>query len=192
MTAFFMQFCKKISIALALLVTTIFAYADEGSIAVKHASVKQEAGLYMLNSDLEMVLSAEIKEAIDKGVPVEFLYEFTLYKTRRYWFDKELATINTSITVSYHALSRQYLVNHDGRQTSHEILREAMIELVQLYDWPVFDQALIEAGETYEATLNVKLDKAQLPKAIQVDSINTEAWTLVAEPYHWVLEKTNK
>lgn len=188
MMAFFIQLCKKISIGLALLITTLFAHADTGTIVIKHASVKPEVGLYMLNADLEVKLTAEIKEAIDKGVPVVFLYELKLFKVRRYWFDKELAAINTSITVSYHALSRQYLVNHDGRQTSHEILREAMIELVQLYDWPVFDQALIEADETYAATLNVKLDKAKLPKAIQVDSINEDAWTLVAKPYHWVLK----
>lgn len=188
MMAFFMQFCKKISIGLALLFTTFFAHADAGNIVIKHANVKPEAGLYMLNVDLEVMLSMEIKEAIDKGVPVVFLYELKLFKVRRYWFDKELAAINTSITVSYHALSRQYLINHDGRQTSHEILREAMIELEQLYDWPVFDQALIEPDATYEATLNVKLDKTKLPKAIQVDSINEDAWSIEAKPYHWVLK----
>lgn len=184
-----MQYCKKISIALALLITTMLAFADEGSVAIKHASIKKEAGLYMLNADLEMSLSPEVEEAINKGVPVEFLYQFNLVKSRKYWFDKDILEAETAIVVSYHALSRQYLVNHDGRQTSHEILREAMVELVQLYDWPVFDQTVIEPDETYEATLNVKLNKSKLPKVIQVDSINTEAWTLVAEPYQWILKK---
>jgi len=132
-----------------------------------------------------------MQEAVDKGVTVSFLYEFTLVSPRRFWFDKDIVTVNKSIEVSYHALSRQYLVSQNGRQTSHEILREAMIELVQLYDWKVFDKAIIEKENNYVGLLNVSLDQTKLPKAIQVEAIGSEDWDLVAEPFEWALKDLN-
>ena len=75
--------------------------------------------------------------------------------------------------------------------TSHDILSEAMIELVQLYDWHVFDQSDTERGEKYVAELTVNLDKTKLPKAIQVDAIGSVNWNLVSEPYTWLPKDFN-
>jgi len=159
----------------------------ESSIVVKHADLKLEGEAYRLNADLEISFDEEIEEAINKGVTLEFVYEFALMRPRTFWFDEEVIQTSTRITVSYHALSRQYLVSQSGRQTSHEILSEAMIELVQLYDWTVFEQGILEDGEAYEAKLNVHLDESKLPKAIQVEAIGSEDWHLEAEPYIWSL-----
>jgi len=168
------------------------AFADGGRVVIKHAELAQQGDAYKLNADLEISLDEHIKEAIDKGVPVEFLYDFTLVKPRTFWFDKEIVTANTRISVSYHALSRQYLVSQSGRQTSHEILREAMIELVQVYDWKVFDSSLIDDELEYKATLNMKLDQTKLPKVIQVEAIGSEGWNLVAEEFEWIPKDLNQ
>jgi hypothetical protein len=94
-----------------------------------------------------LALGEKVEEAINKGVPVEFVYEFELVRPRLCcgWMPKTCMKKSTRIKVSYHALSRQYLVSQDGRQTSHDILSEAMIELVQLYDWKVFNKSIIDA-----------------------------------------------
>lgn len=186
MTGSFMRCYKKLSVFLTLICLSIAAVAADSSVVIKSADLKAVDAVYHLNADLEIQLDDEIKEAINKGVGVEFIYEFTLVSPRTFWFDKELVSTSTSINVSYHALSRQYLVIQDERQTSHEILSEAMIEFVQLYDWAVFDRTVIEAGETYVATLNVSLDQSKLPKAIQVEAISSEDWDLAAETFEWV------
>ncbi len=164
-----------------------FALAQQSSIVIKHADVKLEGEGYRLNADLEINFDEDVEEAINKGVALEFVYEFALTRPRTFWFDADVLQASTRINVSYHALSRQYLVSQSGRQTSHEILSEAMIELVQLYDWMVFEQSLLEDGEAYEATLKVHLDESKLPKAIQVDAIGSKEWHLEAEPYTWSL-----
>jgi len=114
---------------------------------IRSAELSAQGDVYKLNADLEITLDEEIEEAINKGVPVAFLYEFELVRPRMFWFDDEIVMVETSISVSYHALSRQYLVTQSGRQTSHEILSEAMIELVQLYDWKVLNQSMIESDQ---------------------------------------------
>ncbi len=187
-----MHYCKKISVFFALIFFCSQAFAEESSIVIKNADLEAKGDTYLLNADLEIELSEKIEEAINKGLAVEFLYEFELVKSRAFWFDKEIVTTTISISVSYHALSRQYLVSQSGRQTSHEILSEAMIEFVQLYDWKVFDQAIIERDEKYIATLNVKLDESKLPKVIQVEAISSEDWNLAAEAFEWKPKDLNQ
>jgi uncharacterized protein DUF4390 len=186
MMASFMLYFKRISLFIAISFLCLQALASDGSIAVKSADLTLNGESYRLNADLEIDLNEKIEEAINKGVNVTFLYEFSLVKPRTFWFDKKISSASTHISVSYHALSRQYLVSQNGRQTSHEILSEAMIELVQLYDWKVLDKSAVNPDEAYDATLSVKLDQSKLPKAIQVETIGSENWSMVSEPYEWV------
>ena len=174
------------------MLVSLQAFAELGAITVKNAEVRAVGDAYWLSADLEIMLDEEIKEAIDKGVTVEFLYEFELIRPRVFWFDKVIIETTTSIAVSYHALSRQYLVSQNGRQTSHEILREAMIELVQLYDWKVFNNTVVVNNFEYIGSFNVKLDQTKLPKAIQVEAIGSEKWSLAAEPFVWKLTDINQ
>ena len=186
MMAFSIRYFKKPSLLIAIGFVCFQAFASAGSIAIKSADLTLTGEVYRLNADLVIDLNEKIEEAINKGVNVTFLYEFNLLKPRTFWFDKEVTKASTHISVSYHALSRQYLVSQNGRQTSHEILSEAMIELVQLYDWKVLDKSMINPDETYDAILNVKLDQSKLPKAIQVETIGSENWNMASEPYVWV------
>ncbi|PCI62308.1 MAG: hypothetical protein COB34_00230 [Methylophilaceae bacterium] len=187
-----MRYCKRISLFFGLVFFCFQAFAGSGSIVIRSAELSAQGDVYKLNADLEITLDEEIEEAINKGVPVAFLYEFELVRPRIFWFDDEIVMMETSISVSYHALSRQYLVTQSGRQTSHEILSEAMIELVQLYDWKVLNQSMIESDQEYEATLSVKLDQSKLPKAIQVEAIGSEDWSLVSEAFEWLPKDLNK
>lgn len=180
-----MHCCKKVSLFIAFMMTCLLALASDHQVIVKSADLKASGEAYMLNADLEISLGQTVEEAINKGVPVEFVYEFKLVSPRAFWFDKVVVKTSTRITVSYYALSRQYLVKQGERQTSHEILREAMIELVQLYDWGVFERTLIEKGRDYQAILSMHLDDSQLPKAIQVKAIRSEDWHLASEDFVW-------
>jgi hypothetical protein len=187
----FMHYCKKFSLFFGLLFFCLQSLANPSSIVIKSAELTPEGEVYKLNADLEIELDEKIKEAINKGVSVEFLYTFELVSPRSFWFDKEIVSTSTSISVSYHALSRQYLVSQSGRQTSHEILSEAMIELIQLYDWKVLDKTMVESNREYKASLRVKLDQTKLPKAIQVEAIGSEDWQLASDKFEWMPKDLN-
>jgi hypothetical protein len=187
-----MHYCKKISVLLGLMFFCFHVLANTNSIVVKGAELTLDGEVYKLNADLEIELDEKIKEAINKGVSVDFLYTFELVRPRSFWFDKEIVSTSTNISVSYHALSRQYLVSQSGRQTSHEILSEAMIELIQLYDWKVVDKTMIKSNYEYKASLRVKLDQTKLPKAMQVEAIGSEDWNLASEKFEWVLKDLNR
>jgi hypothetical protein len=161
------------------------------SIYIKNAELQLQDDYYSLNADLDISFDDEIEEAINKGVPLNFLIEFQIVSPRKYWFDDEIVTTSHNVTLSYHALSRQYLVNRGLHQKSFASLSEARQELAQIRDWKVVDKAQIEKNGNYKAVLLFRLDQSKLPKAIQVDTISSEKWNLASQKFEWALKELN-
>jgi Domain of unknown function (DUF4390) len=189
-TAFFMRFYKKLSLLL-LICFSSFAFAASSGITIKSAELELQDDYYGLNADVDMSFDKEIEEAINKGVPLTFLIEFQIVSPRKYWFDDEIVTTAQSVSLSYHALSRQYLVNRGAHQLSFSSLGEAMHELVALDDWKVVDKNLLEKPEVYKAALLIRLDQTKLPKAIQVDTIASEKWNISSQKFEWTLKEAS-
>ena len=186
MTAYFTRFCKSISIALLLAnASLVFAGSD---IDIKSAELHPHEDFYSLNADVDMRLDKDIEEAVNKGVPLNFIVEFQIVSPRQYWFDDEVVTSTQNITLSYHALTRQYLVNRGKHQQSFESLGEALSDLAKINVWKVVEKSLLEKGEIYNAALLIRLDQNKLPKAIQVDAISSEKWNLSSEKFEWSLK----
>ena len=202
--AYFMRFLKKISFKnlsfkslstaslLALLLTiSPLGFAAGNSIQIKTAELELEDNHYTLDADVEINFDKDIEEAINKGVPLNFLVEFQIVSPRKYWFDDEVITTTQTVTLSYHALTRQYLVNRNAHQQSFETLSEAKQAVVNLEDWKVIEKSLLDKNEAYRAALLIRLDQSKLPKAIQVEAISSEKWNLTSEKYEWTLKELN-
>ena len=164
-------------------------FAAASSIQIKSAELDQQEDFYSLDADVEINFDKEIEEAVNKGVPLNFLVEFQIVSPRKYWFDDEITTKSKTFSLSYHALSRQYLVNHGAHQLSFETIGEAANELGNLSDWKVVEKSLLEKGELYNAALLIRLDQTKLPKAIQVDAISSEKWNLSSQKFEWTLKE---
>ena len=186
-----MHFCRKASLLLLLICATTLAFAASTSINIKSAELQLQDDYYGLDADVDMSFDKEIEEAINKGVPLTFLIEFQIVSPRKYWFDDEIVTVTRTVSLSYHALSRQYLVNRGGHQQSFETISEAIHELVELNDWKVVDKSLLEKPEVYKAALLIRLDQTKLPKAIQVDTIASEKWNLTSQKFEWTLKEAS-
>ena len=87
--------------------------------------------------------------------------------------------------MSYHALSRQFLIIRNKNQSSFNNLQQAKEVLSKIKDWAVIDKSLLKKGEPYQAALRVRLDQSKLPKPIQVEASGSENWTLVSERHQW-------
>lgn len=196
MTVYFMHYYKKIRRVLLnavfLLGAVFFALsspcsfaANASAVHIKSAELVSLEENYALNADVEILFSPAIEDALNKGVPLTFLIEFQLSSPKKYWFDDEIATQNQRVMISYHALSRQYLVHRAGRQQSFATLQQAKDELAKIKDWAVFDKRLLKKGEAYQAAIRVRLDQSRLPKPLQVEAAGSEDWAMVSERFHW-------
>lgn len=186
MTDFFTRYCKKFSLlAVITVLCCVFQAQAEENIQIKSAQLTAVGESYQLDADFEINFPPELEAALNKGVPLDFLLEFQLVMPRKYWFDDEIVTVSQQIRFSFHALSRQYLVTAGRHQKSFATLEEAKDELAVLRNWLVVDKSHIVKGENYQASLRLRLDPASLPKALQVEALGSEKWTLVSERYRW-------
>ena len=181
-----------VSFFVSLLLSSSIVFAATNSILIKEADLQLVDDFYLLNAEISIDFDAEIEEAINKGVPLHFLIEFQVVSPRKYWFDDEIITTTNRVVLSYHALTKQYLVNRETHQKSFETLDEAVDELLQLTDLKVFEKVLIEKDANYKAALLMRLDQAKLPKAIQVDAIASEKWNITSQKYEWPLKPLAK
>ena len=181
-----------ISFFVSLLLSSSIVFAATNSILIKEADLQLVDDFYLLNAEISIDFDAEIEEAINKGVPLHFLIEFQVVSPRKYWFDDEIITTTNRVVLSYHALTKQYLVNRETHQKSFETLDEAVDELLQLTDLKVFEKVLIEKDANYKAALLMRLDQTKLPKAIQVDAIASEKWNITSQKYEWPLKPLAK
>lgn len=180
----------RLSIAFLLLNSASNAFAAS-SIMINQAELQPLDNFYALNADVDIDLDDDIEQAVNKGVALHFLIEFQVVKPWKYWFDDEIMTVTKSVILSYHALSRQYLVNYGMHQKSFETLYEAKDALLEINNWKVLEKSLIEKNEVYNAALLIRLDQSKLPKAIQVEAIGSEKWNLTSTKYEWVLKDLN-
>lgn len=185
MTDFFTRYCKKFSLLAVMAVFFCIFDAAADNIQIKHVQLTPVGESYQLEADFDINFSPEVETALSKGVPLDFLLEFQLVSPRDYWFDDEIVTVSQHIRFSFHALSRQYLVTVGRHQKSFATLEEAKDELAVLRNWLVLDKSQVVKGENYQASLRLRLDHASLPKALQVEALGSEKWTLLSERYRW-------
>lgn len=198
MTVSFMRFYKKtkksvltaLFFALAQVLFVAQIWAATSNILIKNAELVAVEDAYVLNADFDIDFNATIEEALNKGVPLNFLIEFQVVSPRKYWFDDEIETETMPVNMSYHALTRQYLVNVTINKQSHQkafsTLNEALADLSRLRDWKVLDKSLIEKGLVYNAALLMRLDQKKLPKVLQVEALSSEEWSFTSQKFQWV------
>ena len=194
MMVYFMPYYKSAKRFLAhiicIVITVLIAFstlanAASSGIHIKSAELLAVDESYSLSTDFDVSLSPVIEDALNKGVPLTFLIEFQLSSPRKYWFDDEIVTQTQFVTLSYHALSRQYLVNRSGHQQSFSNLQQAKDDISNIKAWAVVDKKMLKKGESYIAAIKVRLDQTKLPKPVQVEAIGSDDWSIASERYRW-------
>lgn len=190
--AFFTRFCRNVSFGLAWVLVSTIAFAGSSSITIKTAELQATDDAYVLDASLDLNFDEDIEEAINKGVPLNFLYEFQVVSPRKYWFDDEIVTKSENVTLRFHALTKQYLVIRSGHQSSFLTLAEAKQSMMKIVSWKVLDKSLVEKNEVYKAKLLVRLDQNKLPPPLQVEAIGSEGWDLKSQKFEWLPKELNK
>lgn len=168
-----------------MLGTALLATAGTSSLHIRSANLITFENDVLLNADAEINLSSEMEKAIQKGFTFNFLVEFQLLKPREYWFDDEVATAVQQVSLSYHALSRQYIVMRNDQQRTYPTIDAAIEDLSVIQDMKVFEKNDMEKNEQYQAVLLMRLDHKKLPKAMQIEGVALNDWKLSSQRFEW-------
>lgn len=159
----------------------------ETGIQVKAAELEMVDEVYLLKADFELNLGQAVEEALNKGVPLSFVVEFELNRPRWYWLDESISSVQRQLRISYHALTKQYRLQHNEQQKSFASLAELKSELSHIQEWRVAERAQLRKRYSYEARVRMKLDASQLPKPLQVNALASKDWSLESEWFQWIL-----
>jgi len=163
---------------------------DDGArFDVRSAYLEPAERVYQLNATLDLALSKNAAQAIHEGVPVVLALELSVVRKRRYLPDVEVASLVQRWQIHYHALSERYLVNNlnSGQQASYSSLATALAALSEVRGLPVIDEALIEHGQRYEASLRATAAvEGGLPTALRVIIFWID-WKRTTDWYTWTV-----
>jgi len=192
MTDSFMRCLKKIKLSIFLSFWMILFFssstiAADNSLAIKNAEINSQFEAYFLNADFDLSFNDDLDEAIRKGIPINFIIEFELKKPRKYWFDEEVAKKTKEMLLTYHALSKQFILSEsENHLIAFDNLTQAKNELKRIKNWRIFDKSQIDDTDKYSAYLQVKLDQTKLPKQLQADITSNQEWQLASKQFQWM------
>ena len=192
MTDSFMHCLKKIKLSIffsfwMILFFSSSTIAADNSLAIKNAEINSQFEAYFLNADFDLSFNDDLDEAIRKGIPINFIIEFELKKPRKYWFDEEVAKKTKEILLTYHALSKQFILSEsENHLIAFDNLTQAKNELKRIKNWRIFDKSQIDDTDKYSAYLQVKLDQTKLPKQLQADITSNQEWQLASKQFQWM------
>lgn len=148
----------------------------------------QPAGLY-LDVNIEFDLPRSVQDALNRGIPLYFVTDFSIQSERWYWVNKPLVETSLMTRLSYSPLTRQYRLSRGGLSQSFDSLSETLAILKSLHGWRVSDNPIIESPNNCVAEVRIRLDTEQLPLPLQV-TIGENDWDLRSEWHEVVLDRS--
>ena len=146
-------------------------------------------GVYRLNAIIDYDLTEPVREALVNGVALVFEMRIEVLRDRAWWWDADVAELDQDYRLSYHALSRQFVVENlnTGLQQTFEDLSSALRHQGTIRELPLIDAALLREDETYTASLRARLALGELPLPMRVRAYTSVAWRLATPWYTWEL-----
>ncbi len=108
-----MHCCKKFSFPVWLLHGVLLAWlsiamAHAEGISINKAEARKSEDGYQLSASFDINLTFAAQQALTRGIPLYFIGEFMLTRSRWYWLDEEVFRGAQTVKLSYNVLTRQY------------------------------------------------------------------------------------
>jgi hypothetical protein len=198
MTVSFMRCCKKLlsaSLRGAVVFVWLTAYAYAEGIYVNNAELRLDTDGYHLSASYDIGLTQVMQQALSRGIPLYFVGEFSLTRSRWYWMDEDVYQWEQTLKLSYNVLTRQYRISRGSLFQNFASLEDAL-NILARQNSPAIPAELLKNEEGYiaewikregnlVAEVRLRLDNAQLPKLLQVNALSGSDWTLNSGWHRW-------
>ena len=141
---------------------------------------RQDTGV-VLDFVANLTLSKAVEEALRRGVPVYFVAQASVYRSRWYWRDERLARVDRSWRLSYQPLTSAWRVSLGAFSQSYPSLEEALTAVTRLSHWKIADSGVTDPDARYYVEFRYYLDASQLPRPMQLDLAAQAEWHLGVE-----------
>ncbi len=137
----------------------------------------ERPGLFVA-AHYEFDIPQPLIDALHRGIALYFAHEFSLVKTRWYWFDKAVASNTFIIRLAFNPLTRRYAVAYNGLSLWFDTLEQALPFIKNIRRWRVASSSAVASREGFEANIRFLLDTSKLPKPMQATTHDSADWTI--------------
>lgn len=175
---------RVLALALALPAAALLraapARAQAGGVELAGLEVQSgDEGLF-LDYSLNFELPRGAEEALSKSVPLYFIAEAEVLRSRWYWRDKRVARATRQWRIVYQPLTANYRVTFAGFSQTYATRSEALAAIRRGVHWKIAEPAQLE-GSGHYLEFGFRLDTSQLPRPMQIGIGNPTDWTLAVE-----------
>jgi len=180
--------------AWALALVSVMGLMEPGMAeGLRVASVQARLGPNQLivSGNAEIALTPKVEEALNNGIPLEFVVEVRLHRRRALIWDQIARSFSARRELRYHALAGQYLVTRRGpgepTRASFQALAEALAAVGSLDESLALDPPLEGSGD-YRVGVRVHLDIEALPPVLRPVAYTARAWDLNSGWTMWTVQ----
>jgi hypothetical protein len=155
-------------------------------ISVNKAEVRLGEDGYRLSANYDIKLTFVAQQALTRGVPLYFVNEFVLQRSRWYWLDEEIFQGEQTVKLSYNVLTRQYRISRGALFQNFASFEDALNILARQSSATIPVELMKKEGD-YLAAVRFRLDIAQLPLPLQVNALTGKDWVINSDWYRWVI-----
>lgn len=159
--------------------------AASNGIEVRKAALTAADDGYLLEAEFDIQLTPLLDDALHKGVPLYFMLEFDVLRSRWYWTNEKIVTLQVQQRLSFNTLTRQYRVGAGALYQNFATLAEALSFMSRVRRRPDIDPGTLRKDNSYGAALRLRLDSAQLPKPFQLNT--NRDWFIGSDWFRWTV-----
>ena len=155
-------------------------------LSVGKAELRPGEDGYQLSVTYDVNLTYVVEQALSRGIPLYFVAEFSVVRSRWYWLDDEVFRSEQVTKLSYNVLTRQYRLSRGALFQNFATLENAL-RILSRQSSTVMPAGALAKNGNYIAAARLRLDIAQLPPLLQVNALTGKDWTLDSDWYRWVV-----
>jgi hypothetical protein len=152
---------KTLALHLAIIwLAPMLAYAEEPRI--KEVVIITEDQYLAARIELENSFSANIADAISKGIPIRFFYMINLDQVRDFWLDERIVEIELINTLKYNNLRKEYTIECSWKNDNKNITKsyaEAMHLMNNIPAYKISSLHHLELDKKYQLRVKAKLKR---------------------------------
>ena len=143
----------------------------------------------LLSASVEFELPPAVEDALLKGIPMFFVAEASLLRDRWYWYDKQVASAQRHMRLSYQPLTRRWRLQVSAQPIGSSGLalgqnfdtrEEALAAVQHIARWKIADLSALEPDARYSVEFQFRLDVSQLPRPFQIGAVGHADWNISA------------
>lgn len=156
-------------------------------VEVTQLSVERTDEGVLVSAAVHFDLPPQVEDALQKGIPVFFVAEASVFRDRWYWYDRRVAGATRHMRLAYQPLSRRWRVNMStapiantglGLILNFDTLSEALAAVQRISRWKIAEPQELDPDARHNLDFRFRLDVSQLPRPFQIGALGQSEWVL--------------